>query len=224
MKHLVSVAVVCLVAVPYASGQPHKKLVTDLKNPAGITVGPGGKVYVTDTGERGKANDGTVLVVENGKSVVFCGGLNAPTAIVGFQNWLFVAEANRVMRIDAKGKSAVLAAADAFPIPPKSLNVITVDVETGTLYVGDLGEKDGKGGAAIFRITPNGKVSVVADAKSLPEHSLPVGLAMDGQSHLLVSDGGAEAVYRIKLSDGSREKIVEKAGWCHSLVWDRFGR
>src|SRR5262245_11267756 len=133
MKHLASLAAVCLLAVPHAIGQPPlKRIVTDLKEPLGVAVGPGGKVYITDLGEIGKPNEGKVMVVENGKPVVFAGGLNAPTAIVGFQNWLFVAEQRGILRIDAKGKVDAFAAVAAFPFPPRSLHEMTVDIESGT--------------------------------------------------------------------------------------------
>src|SRR5437899_12796716 len=61
MKHLASLAVVCLLTVPPAAGQPKPTtLVKGLPRPSAVTVGAGGKVYVTTLGDEKKKGDGRV--------------------------------------------------------------------------------------------------------------------------------------------------------------------
>ncbi len=43
------------------------QIITGLKQPESIAIGPGGKVYVSETGEYEKANDGYISVLEGGK-------------------------------------------------------------------------------------------------------------------------------------------------------------
>src|SRR5205823_2189839 len=103
------------------------------------------------------------------------------------------------------------------------LNDVVVDPESGTLYVSDSGDFKGKGGA-IYRIDPKGKVGLVTDAKRWQGLHTPNGLAMDGQSHLLLVDSGTGALHRIKLADGSHEKLADGFGFADGIVWDKFGR
>src|SRR5207302_2180437 len=109
------------------------------------------------------------------------------------------------------GKATVHIPASAFPVMPKFLNDIEVDVESGTLYVSDSGDLEGKDGA-IYRIDPKKKVSLVLDGKKSPAVKGPNGLAMDGQSHLLFNDLVSGELHRIKLADGSTEKLAEGFG------------
>ena len=48
----------------------------------------------------------------------FASGLDDPKGLVAFQGRLFVADKNRVWRIDGAGKAEVFAPASAFPTPP----------------------------------------------------------------------------------------------------------
>jgi glucose/arabinose dehydrogenase len=203
--------------------QPPKPLVTGLKNPESVVVGPGGRVFVTVIGEFDKDGDGAVLVLDKDMAVPFAAALDDPKGIASHQEWLFVADKTRVWRIDRKGMADVFAAANAFPVPPLFLNDVVVDPETGTLFVSDSGDLKGKGGA-IYRISPKGKVDLVTDQKRFPELHTPNGLAMDGQSHLLVLDFGSGELHRVKIADGKAEKVADGFGGGDGLVWDMFGR
>jgi glucose/arabinose dehydrogenase len=224
MRRLLPLSFLLLVAAgPVAAAELPKPLVTGLKNPESVAVGADGRIYVSVIGEFDKDGDGAIMVINKGKAETFCAGLDDPKGLVAFQQWLFVADKNRVLRIDKSGKADVFAPANAFPTTPLFLNDLVVDIESGTLYVSDSGDlKGGKG--AVYRIDPKGIVSLVIDAKRMPAMKTPNGLAMDGASHLLMLDFGSGELHRIKLADGSIEKIADGLGAGDGLVWDRFGR
>lgn len=166
------------------------------------------------------------MVIEDGKAVPFVTGLDDPKGMALFQRWLFVADKTKVLRIDATAKTPkaeVFAAAEKFPVPPIFLNDITVDPETGMIYVSDSG-KDGKGGA-VYRINPKGgAVSLVADEKKIPGLHTPNGVLNDGTSFLLLADFGTGILHRIKLSDGTAEKVAEGFDGADGVTWDNYGR
>lgn len=238
MKLASALAAAILAAAPLLAAPLPKPLVSGLKNPESVVVGPDGKIFVTVIGEFGKDGDGAVMVIEDGKALPFAEGLDDPKGIAVFQRWLFVADKNRIWRIDEKGKADVYVPASAFPTPPIFLDDVAVDPESGILYVSNLGDLQGKGGA-VYRIPPQAipkgskgtarapmadKVSLVVDSKKLPAINIPKGLAMDGASFLLLVDSGTGALYRIKVADGSSEKLADGFGFAGGLVWDRFGR
>src|SRR5262249_18217371 len=154
-------------------------------------------------------------------------GLDDPKGIAVFRQWLYVADKKRVWRIDTatKGvaKADLFVPANAFPTEPLFLNDITADPESGMLYVSDSGDLKGAGGA-VFRITPNGQVTLVVDAKKLPGLHTPNGVVLDGASFLMLGDFGTGTLYRVKLADGSSEKVADGLGTIDGVAWDHFGR
>jgi glucose/arabinose dehydrogenase len=207
----------CLVPGATAAGP----VLTGLKGPAAVALGPDGRVYLTARGEPGKDGDGAVLVVDGGKAVPFATGLDDPDGLAAWQDSLFVADRQRVWRIDRKGKAAVFAAAQAFPVAPHALGAMDVD-EEGKLYVCDDGA--GPGGAVVYRINPQGVVTLATDPKRAPALKAPAGLVMDGLSFLLVLDGASGELHRVKLADGTASKVADGFGRGGGLVWDRYGR
>jgi glucose/arabinose dehydrogenase len=205
------------------AGPLPEPLVSGLKNPQAVTVGPDGRVYVSVAGEFDKAGDGAVMVLDKNRAVPFATGLDSPKGVAAYQEWLFVVDKKGVWRLDRKGKAEVFAAASAFSSPPLLLNGLTADPESGTLYVSDSGDLQGKGGA-VFRISPRSRVDVVIDAQRWPGLHTPTGLALDGATHLLVLDRGTGALRRIKLTDGSKEILAEGLGGPEGLAWDKYGR
>jgi glucose/arabinose dehydrogenase len=219
--------VVTLLAAPWllAEDKLPKPLVTGLKNPESVVIGPDGRTYVSTMGEVRKDGNGAIMVIENGKASPFATGLDHPQGMAVWDQSLFVVDMKRVWRIDKRGKTSVFAAADAFPSALFELTSIAVD-EEGTLYVSDLGIPK-KGGGAIYRVSRNGKVSLVADAKRTPSLKGPAFLVMDGKSHLIVLDLLALQLTRIAMADGSGVKIAdltEDFRVLDSLAWDRNGR
>jgi len=212
-----------MVLIPNVSAaELPKPLVTGLKNPESVCVGPDGRIYMTVIGAFDKDGDGAVLVLDGDKAVPFATGLDDPKGMVAFKDSLFVADKKRVVRIDRKGKVTVVADEKAFPIPPIFLNDLAVD-EMGMLYVSDSGDLKGTGGA-IFKIGPKSKVTLVADAKTNPALKIPNGLLNDGMSHLLFVDSMSGELHRMTIASGKSEKIADGFGFGDGLVFDAFGR
>ena len=67
-------------------------------------------------------------------------------------------------------------------------------------------------------------MSLVLDANKLPSLKTPNGLAMDGASHLLLADWGSGELHRIKLADGSTQKLADGFKGADGLAWDNHGR
>src|SRR5207253_10717473 len=107
MKRSLSLALL-LLAAPAAAAQKElpKPMVTGLKNPESVCVGPGGRIFVTTIGEFDKDGDGGVMVLEpGGKAIPFVTGLDDPKGMAAFQKFLYVADKTKVYRIDASQKT-----------------------------------------------------------------------------------------------------------------------
>jgi glucose/arabinose dehydrogenase len=239
MSRLLAPAVAFVACALPAPAQMPPPIASGLKNPesacAVLPAGPNAKevIYVTQIGEFNKDGDGSVVRIEDGKAVPFAAGLDDPKGICAFNGNLYVADKTKVLRIDAKGTVDVYADADKFPTKPIFLNDVVIDIETGILYVSDTGNPDGTGGA-VYRLTPRGgpkakgptldKITTVVDAQKMPGMKNPNGLAMDGKSFLLMVDLGTGFLHRIKIADGTSEKLAEGFGGADGVVWDYFGR
>jgi glucose/arabinose dehydrogenase len=220
---LLPAVLLTLVSSASAADQPPQPLLTGLKSPASVAVGSDGRVYLTVAGEPGKDGSGAVLVVNGNKAAPFATGLDDPRGLAVYLEWLFVADKERVWRIDRTGKAEIFVAASTFRTPPQSLQDIVADPESGTLYVSDAGDAQGKGGA-VFSISLKGKVDLITDATRLPALHNPGALLLDGATHLLVADTGTGELFRIKLFDRSVEKVGSGLGAAGGLARDTFGR
>jgi glucose/arabinose dehydrogenase len=212
-----------------------KPLVTGLKNPESACIGPDRRIYVSTIGEFDKDGDGAIMVIQGGKAIPFATGLDDPKGMVWAFNFLFVADKDRIWRIDRKGKATVFVPKEKFPSPPIFLNdmeVVTSPFGPPALYVSDSG-KDGKGGA-VYRIHPGfdfrrkeltlEKVTTLVDAKKHPEIKSPNGLHMASEYHLHLVDFGTGDLYRIRLSDGQMTKINDGFKGADGICHDYFGR
>jgi glucose/arabinose dehydrogenase/sugar lactone lactonase YvrE len=209
--------VICLTfSTARGADQAPKPLVSGLKDLRAFTAVPSGKIYVATGGESG----GAILTIDGGKAVPFAEGPADPRALTPFGDGLFVVDKDSVRRIDRAGKSRVVAAANAFPTPPRSLSGIAAD-EMGQLYVADSG--DGKEGGAVYRVA-FGRVTLISDTKRAPALKSPRGVVMDGLSFLLVLDGTSGELLRVKVADGTAEKLADGFGAGGALAWDRHGR
>jgi sugar lactone lactonase YvrE len=224
MRRWLGLAVMVYSAVTRGSAQPVPQvLVRDLKNPESVVVNEQGQMFVSVIGDRDRDGDGSVVRIEGARAVPFASGLDDPKGLFALHRRLFVADKKRVWQIDETGKAEVFAPASAFPTPPLYLNDLDIDLETGNLYVSDSGNRQGENGA-VFRITPQGTVSLILDKKRFPGLHTPNGLLLDGAHHLLLADFGTGMLHRIKLADSSVETIAEGLGAADGLAWDQFGR
>jgi glucose/arabinose dehydrogenase len=241
MKKIFGVAAILLGIVVPVSAQPAPTvLAKKLDGPTAVSVGPGGKIYVAVAHQfRDKDPQGGIMVIENGKAVPFATGLSMPWNMVAFQNQLFVtlqkfsthdgkdASEKSIWRIDAKGKAELFVGPSAFLSPVGNLRGMTVDPESGTLFVSE-STYDGVAEGRVYRISSKGKVDVILDKKRFPGLLIPEGVAMDGASHILLSNFtssffGTGDLYRVKLADGSVEKIAAKFA-AEGLASDHHGR
>lgn len=197
------------------AAEPQK--ITGLKSPESVTVGPDGRIYVSEIGEFGKEGDGRIGVIgTDGQLRVFAQGMDDPKGLVFFGNDLYVADKTRVLRVGLDGKWTVFAAATAFPAMPQFLNDLEADAQ-GNLYVSDSGDLKGQGGA-IHRIGRNGKVSTIVSGVRDARVQAPNGLLMEGQDSLLEVDFVSGILYRIRVRGGEMEKVAEGFGGGDGIV------
>jgi gluconolactonase len=203
-----------------AAQQP--QIITGLKQPESVAIGPGGKIYVSETGEYEKANDGYVSVLEGGKLRRFASGLDDPHGIKWYRDHLFVSDnMGMVWRIDAQGNAERFVDATDFPQKITNFNDLEIDGE-GNLYLSDSGDWDG-GGGAIYRITQDKKITPVITQDDDVRVVSPNGLLIDGD-RLLEVDYTTGILFRIDLKQKTMEKVIGGLGASDGLVRDAGGR
>lgn len=212
------VALVALGASARKAGTP---VVSGLTNPASVTTTTDGRVFVTSPGELGKAGDGVVLQIKDGKAVPFATGLDDPRGIVAWQQLLYVADKGKVWRIDPKGKATVHVEAKAFPAPVEAFADVEADA-FGTLYVSHPGKEADKTGV-VYRVFPNRKVAVLVDEKKDAALTGPTGLRQLDEYHLTVTTARGELLH-VRTMDGQVTKLAGGLGSPTGVTGDYFGR
>jgi glucose/arabinose dehydrogenase len=191
--------------------------------PESVFAAPNGTVYISEIGEFGKLGDGKITQINKDSSrKVLAEGLNDPKGLDIFDGQIYVADMDKVVRIDAQsGKQTDFAATTAFPRKPVFLNDIEID-GVGNIYVSDSGDDNGKG-AGIFKITPAGKVTEVLKANAGIKR--PNGLLMDGIDSLLVADFGTGKLFRVQIGPKktSVSLLNQGFGGADGLVRDTNG-
>lgn len=186
-----------------AAAKASTQTVTGLKMPESSIAHPDGRVFVTEIGEFGKNGDGKVTIISpDGTTATLADGLNDPKGIDLFNNQLYIADIDQVVRVDLDGKKTVIAKPSDFQDKPIFLNDIEID-GVGNVYVSDSGDDNGKHGA-IYKITPAGKVLQIINDKSGIKR--PNGLLMDGPNKLLVADFGTGKLFQVTFSEQAKSK------------------
>ena len=176
------------------------KTLTGLQMPESSIAHPDGRVFITEIGGYGKKGDGKVTVLNtDGTTKTLVDGLNDPKGIDLFNNQLYVADVDQVVRIGLDGKKTVIAKPSDFKDSPIFLNDIEID-GMGNVYVSDSGDDKGKHGS-VYKITPAGKVIQIINDKSGIKR--PNGLLMDGPNSLLVADYGTGKLFRVAFDSES---------------------
>jgi sugar lactone lactonase YvrE len=219
----VAAALPFLVAVPLVAQQP--QIISGLKQPESVAIGPGGKVYVSETGEYEKANDGYISVLEGGKLRRFAAGLDDPHGIKWDRDHLYVSDnMGTVWRIDSRGHAERFVDATDFPRKITNFNDLEIDA-SGNLYISDSGDWEGRGGV-LYRVAQDKKISVLLTDDDDWRLVSPNGLLMDGAGKLLVVDYTTGILFRLDLRAGAKqmEKVAAGFGAADGLVRDNRGR
>jgi len=194
--------------------------ITGLKTPESAIQAKDGRIFVSEINEFSKDGDGQISVIDqHGNVSVFASGLDDPKGLAIIGDKLYVADKNRVLEVFPDGTWAVYGAQMAFPSTPVFLNDLVAD-GAGNLYVSDSGSL--KDGGQIFKINPNGEVSLVVDSKN-PDILAPNGLLMDGKN-LLEIDFASGILYRVDLKTGATTKVAEGFGGGDGLVRTKTGK
>ena len=230
-KLLVSLLMLALVSVACArevkSNQGVMSKITGLKTPESVVQAKDGKIYVSEINEFGKDGDGQITVIENSKPRVFATGLDDPKGLVIIGQNLYVADKTKVLKINlagqAQGQVQVFAAASAFPETPLFLNDLEADI-SGNVYVSDTGDLKGKGGA-IYKIDPQGKVTLVVNNKQESRLLGPNGLIMDDTGDvIMVVDFVSGILYSYNMKTHKLIDLAEGFGGGDGLVHHSSGK
>lgn len=201
-----------------AAGSQDK--VTGLAMPESVIVHPDGRQFVTEIGEFGKDGDGIVTQINpDGSQTTLADGMDDPKGIDLFDNALYVADINRVLKVTLDGETEVIAKADDFPGTAQFLNDVEIDGQ-GNVYVSDSGNDDGKN-AGIYKITPDGDITEVMGTDT--GINRPNGLLNDGANRLLVADFGTGDLFTLDTNSGQAEKVNSGFGGADGLVRDTQG-
>ncbi len=207
------------------TAQAHEgKTISGLHMPESVVQGKDGKVYVSEIGEFGKDGDGQISVIDKaGKLTPFATGLNDPKGLAFIGKDLYVADKTQILKISPDGKSTVYTDASAFQSTPQFLNDLVAD-PLGNLYVSDTGDMKGSGGA-IYRITKDGKATLVIDGSKDERIKGPNGLLVDKSGHTLLEvDFVSGILYSYDMKAGTLTKLAEGFGGGDGLVYGAKGQ
>ncbi len=201
-----------------------RQKISGLKTPESVVQAKDGRIFVSEIGEFGKDGDGQITLIDQaGKTAVFASGLNDPKGLAVIAGNLYVADKNKVLKITSDGKSSIFADSQAFSAAlhgsPYFLNDLEADPQ-GNLYVSDSGDLFGTGlGGAIFKINPQGQVSLVLSAMQDARIKAPNGLLADDTGDvLLVVDFSSGILYSLNQKTSAVSDIAEGFGGGDGLV------
>ena len=215
----ISKLLLALVALISITAQAHEtKKITGLKMPESAIAAKDGRVFVSEIGEFGKDGDGQITVVDkNGEAKVFAQGLDDPKGLAIVGKDLYVADNHRVIKITPDGKTSVFVAAEAFPEAPQFLNDLESDA-AGNIYVSDSGDLKGVGGA-VYKINPQGKVSVIINGKQDARVLAPNGLLMGKTPNcIMVVDFVSGVLYRLEMKKNTLIEVAKGFGGGDGIV------
>jgi gluconolactonase len=224
-KLLVSVFMLALISVACVKQVKPNQLamhkISGLKMPESVVQAKDGKIYVSEINGFGQDGDGQITVIENGQARILVKGLDDPKGLAIIGQSLYVADNKRVLKVDLTGaKQAqvqVFAAATAFPEMPLFLNDLEPDI-AGNLYVSDSGDLKGVGGA-IYKINPQGKVTLVINSQQDARILAPNGLLMDDSGDVLMEvDFASGILYSYNMKTKVLNDVAEGFGGGDGLV------
>lgn len=194
--------------------------ISGLKTPESVVQAKDGKIYVSEINEFGKDGDGQISVIENGQATVFVAGLDDPKGLVIIGDDLYVADKTQVIKVNLNDASqSIFVAANDFTKPPQFLNDLEAD-PLGNLYVSDSGDILGTGkGGIIYKVTPDGTVTKLADGADNALVMAPNGLLADDiGKYLIYVDFTSGILYNLNTETGEMTDIAEGFGGGDGVV------
>lgn len=196
--------------------------VSGLLTPESAVQAADGKIYVSEINGFGQDGDGQIRVIDHGKSSVLVQGLDDPKGLVIIGNDLYIADKSRVLRIALNQETAsaeVFLAATDFPKVPQFLNDLSADAN-GNLYISDSGDILGTGkGGAIYKVTPQRKLSLLLDGNIDTRILAPNGLLADAKGeHLLLVDFTSGVLYNYNQVTKKLEELANGFGGGDGIV------
>lgn len=196
--------------------------VSGLLTPESAVQAADGKIYVSEINGFGQDGDGQIRVIDHGKSSVLVQGLDDPKGLVIIGNDLYIADKSRVLRIALNQETAsaeVFLAATDFPKVPQFLNDLSADAN-GNLYISDSGDILGTGkGGAIYKVTPQRKLSLLLDGNIDARILAPNGLLADAKGeHLLLVDFTSGVLYNYNQVTKKLEELANGFGGGDGIV------
>lgn len=196
--------------------------VSGLLTPESAVQAADGKIYVSEINGFGQDGDGQIRVIDHGKSSVLVQGLDDPKGLVIIGNDLYIADKSCVLRIALNQETAsaeVFLAATDFPKVPQFLNDLSADAN-GNLYISDSGDILGTGkGGAIYKVTPQRKLSLLLDGNIDARILAPNGLLADAKGeHLLLVDFTSGVLYNYNQVTKKLEELANGFGGGDGIV------
>uniref|UniRef100_UPI003F6A120C PQQ-dependent sugar dehydrogenase n=1 Tax=Methylophaga sp. TaxID=2024840 RepID=UPI003F6A120C len=84
--------------------------ITGLAMPESVVSHPDGRSFISEIGEFGKGGDGQISIIHtDGSKTTLAAGLNDPKGIDLWNNEVYVADINQILKVDMKGNVTILA-------------------------------------------------------------------------------------------------------------------
>ncbi|MBM3858856.1 MAG: SMP-30/gluconolactonase/LRE family protein [Verrucomicrobia bacterium] len=250
MKLILSLLVPVLITFATAGNAAERRTLSVGERPESVAKGWNGHYYITVMGPEGASN-AVVKVLKGDRLEVFASGLDEPKGIAFIGNHLVTSDQKRVWKIDAKGRKTVLADEKDFPCPVLFLNDVCAAPDGKSVFVSDTGTVDRMFGpdglwpldspqaralpavGRIFRVTLDGKVSIVVDATAAMPCPNGVGIGTDGRlliaeffhGHLLVKEDDGKLrrlATGLRGADGieqAKTGALYVSSWTQGKVW-----
>lgn len=197
------------------------KVLKPFVTPESVLVTPSGDYYVSNIGVFGKDSDGTISKIVNGTVTTFVDGMNDPKGLAYKDGDIYAADKNQIWKVNSSAVKEIFVDSTAFPVVPKFLNDLVFD-NAGNLYVSETGNFDSTDGA-IYKITPDAKVSVFIDHIASPEICSPNGLLFDKDNNLLVIDLHTGKLLKVDPEGKSVTVINSDAKMGDGIAYDNEG-
>jgi gluconolactonase len=214
MKQIIILIIFLNISVLQAKSLYSEKI-EGLLTPESVVQAENGDIFVSEINEFNKNGDGQIKKISpNGNVSIFAKGMDDPKGLALMSNKLYVADKNRILEVTSNGNWQVYTPESAFPFTPSFLNDLVAD-NKGNLYVSDSG--DLKSGGAIYKIAPDGVVTVVVDSSN-PNVLAPNGLLYEGRNHLLTVDFESGILYRVNIGTSEMIKLADGFGGGDGII------